>query len=91
MNAVEAGLYECWQPMSAEKLKVFRSLQNWLQGFRLYQRDEDGKVVKANDHAMDATCYLIVSGRERMKTKPARQTPKTEYVYPGQNTLRWLQ
>jgi len=39
---------------------------------------------------MDATRYLIVSGRERMKTKPAQQTPKVEYTYPGQNSQRWM-
>jgi Terminase RNaseH-like domain len=64
INAVESGLYECWQLMSAGKLKVFASLGNWLQEFRLHQRDSDGKVVKANDHLMDAMRYLIVSGRE---------------------------
>jgi len=90
MNAVEAGIYQVWQLMSSGKLKVFASLGNWLQEFRLYQRDTDGKVVKANDHLMDAFRYLVTSGRERMKTKPAQQTPKTEYVYPNQNSQRWM-
>ena len=61
VNAVEAGLYEVWQLMSSGKLKVFRSLGNWLSEFRLYQRDSEGHIVKANDHLMDATRYLIVS------------------------------
>ena len=90
VNAVEAGIYTVWQLMSSGKLKVFASLGNCLQEFRLYQREEDGKVVKQNDHLMDATRYLIVSGRERMKTKPAQQTPKVEYTYPGQNSQRWM-
>ena len=37
--------------------------------------DEEGRVVKQTDHLMDATRYLIMSGRERMKTKPKQQTP----------------
>ena len=74
INAVESGLYDCWQLMSSGKLKVFASLGNWLQEFRLYQRDTDGKVVKANDHLMDAFRYLVTSGRERMCTKPKQQT-----------------
>jgi len=90
INAVESGLYDCWQLMSSGKLKVFASLGNWLQEFRLYQRNTDGKVVKANDHLMDATRYLIMSGRERMKTKPKQQTQQQQYVYPGQNTQRWM-
>ena len=91
VNAVEAGIYTVWQLMSAGKLKVFQSLGNWLSEFRLYQRDTDGKIVKANDHLMDATRYLIVSGRGRMKTKPKQDvTTEHRYVYPGQNSLNWL-
>jgi phage terminase large subunit-like protein len=71
VNAVEAGLYTTWQLMSSGKLKVFASLGNWLQEFRLYARDVDGKVIKSNDHLMDATRYLIVSGLSTMQTKPA--------------------
>jgi hypothetical protein len=70
VNAVEAGLYLVWQLMSAGKLKVFASMGNWLQEFRLYQRDSEGRVVKNFDHAMDAMRYLIVSGRDRMRVKP---------------------
>ena len=61
-NGVEAGLFDVWQRLSAGRLKVFRTLQNWLQEYRLYRRDEKGQVVKKNDHLMDATRYLIVSG-----------------------------
>jgi phage terminase large subunit-like protein len=64
-NAVESGLYTVWQTMSAGKLRVFQNLRNWLSEFRLYRRDEKGKVVKDNDHLMDATRYLVVSGLSR--------------------------
>jgi hypothetical protein len=70
LNAVEAGLLEVWQLLSGGQLKVHASLQNWFKEFRLYRRDENGKVVKENDHLMDATRYLLVSGRQRMKTEP---------------------
>ncbi|HNT40041.1 MAG TPA: terminase family protein [Rubrivivax sp.] len=62
LNAREAGIHAVWQRLSSGRLKVFRSLQNWLTEFRLYRRDEQGRVVKENDHAMDATRYLCVSG-----------------------------
>ena len=75
VNAVEAGLYKTWQMMSTGKIKVFASLGNWLSEFRLYARDKDGKVIKANDHLMDATRYLIVSGLERMQRKPPTNDP----------------
>jgi hypothetical protein len=57
-NGVESGLYGVWNRLSTGRLKVFRSMSNWLQEFRLYRRDEKGHVVKANDHLMDATRYL---------------------------------
>lgn len=32
--------------------------------------DEKGKIVKASDHLMDATKYLVVSGRDHLRVKP---------------------
>jgi phage terminase large subunit-like protein len=72
-NAVEAGIYAVWQRLSAGRLKVFSTLENWLQEFRIYRRDEKGKVVKENDHALDATRYLVLSGLNIAVTKPATQ------------------
>jgi hypothetical protein len=45
---------------------------NWIREFRKYHRDDkgSGKIVKHDDHLMDATRYLIISGRHRMHTKP---------------------
>lgn len=74
MNAVESGLYDVWQRLSVGKIKVFKSLSNWLFEFRLYRRDEKGRIVKVNDHLMDATRYLIVSGLDHAKVKPAKKT-----------------
>lgn len=61
-NGVDAGLFDVWQRLSTGRLKVFKTLQNWLAEYRLYRRDEKGAVVKKDDHAMDATRYFIVSG-----------------------------
>ena len=69
-KSVEAGLEKTWGMLSAGKLKVFSSCQAWLEEFRLYRRDEKGRVVKENDHLMDATRYLCMSGIRRMRTKP---------------------
>jgi terminase large subunit-like protein len=91
MNAVEAGIYACWQLMTAGKLKVFSSLSNWYSEFRLYRRDEDGKVVKEHDHAMDAFRYLIMSGRHRMRVKPRKfEEPRYTYEVPGGNSNAWM-
>jgi hypothetical protein len=53
---VEAGTYAAWQRLPAGKLKVFSTLENWLQEFRIYRRDEKDRVVRENDHA---TRHLI--------------------------------
>lgn len=61
-NSVESGIYSVWERLSGGRLFIFNSLQNWLSEFRIYRRDEKGKIVKANDHLMDCTRYLVVSG-----------------------------
>jgi len=58
-NAVEAGIYEVWQRLSTGRLKVFRTLQNFKAEYRMYRRDENGKIVKEFDHLVDACRYLI--------------------------------
>lgn len=61
-NAVEAGIHCVWQRLASGRLKIFRSCRAWFEEYRLYRRDENGKVVKENDHLMDDTRYLIMSG-----------------------------
>ncbi|MHB8483957.1 MAG: phage terminase large subunit family protein, partial [Nitrospiria bacterium] len=86
-NGVESGIYEVWQRLSSGRLKVFKSCQNWLSEFRLYRRDEQGKIVKENDHLMDATRYLVMTGLERAKTKP---TKKREFVSGSGQPQGWM-
>ncbi|UYN96593.1 MAG: hypothetical protein KIT25_06575 [Enhydrobacter sp.] len=61
-NGVDAGLLAVWDRLATGRLKVFASLRHWLDEFRLYRRDEKGTVVKVDDHLMDATRYLVVTG-----------------------------
>jgi phage terminase large subunit-like protein len=75
-NGVESGIYEVWQRLSSGRLKVFRSCQSWISEFRLYRRDEKGNIVKVNDHLMDATRYLVMSGLARATTKPKPEEPE---------------
>lgn len=69
-NAVEAGIHACYQRLVSGRLKVFSTLRNWLSEFRIYRRDENGKIVKDNDHLMDATRYLIMTGMRLARTAP---------------------
>jgi hypothetical protein len=80
-NAVDAGLSELWDAMVSGQFKVFSNCQMWLREFRLYRRDEKGRVVKKNDHLMDATRYWWLSGRDRMRTKASLREPEMARVY----------
>ena len=58
-NAVHAGLRHVLVMMQTGKLKVFNTLLYFKKEFRLYRRDEKGKIVKKNDHLMDDMRYLL--------------------------------
>ncbi len=81
-NGVEAGILDVWQRLSSGRLKIFRSLVNTRQEYRLYRRDDRGKVVKPKlppdlpqgataaqygDHLMDSLRYAIRSGLKRAR------------------------
>ena len=75
-NAVEAGILRLLDLLQTGRLKVFSTCRNWLAEWRLYRRDEQGRIVKAHDHLMDATRYLIMEYQTIAKTRPA-PTPET--------------
>jgi hypothetical protein len=89
-NAVEAGVRLVWTQLSIGKLKVFESCQHWFEEFRLYRRDDKGRVVKEADHLMDATRYLMMSGIDRMKCAPVKKSVE-ELVHVGTpNEHSWM-
>ena len=75
-NAVEAGIYQVWQRLSTGRLKVFRTLMNFLAEYRLYRRDEKGKIVDEFDHLMAAVRYLIMTGLGIARVQPAMVVPQ---------------
>ena len=70
-NAVEAGIFACYQRMASGRLKVFKTCAAWFSEFRIYRRDEHGKVVKERDHLMDATRYLVMTGMGHSSIEPS--------------------
>lgn len=82
-NAVESGIYDVWTILSAGKLKVLASCADWLTEYRLYRRDDKGRIVKKNDHLMDCTRYLIKTGRELAKCKPVPRGDDNEFAGAG--------
>jgi len=62
--SVEAGLMEMADRMRGDRWKVFKGQNDsWLEEFRLYHRDVDGRVVKENDDAISASRYAMMMRR----------------------------
>lgn len=61
-NAVEAGVQEVYSRLSTGRLKIARHLTDVYDEYRLYRRDEKGRIVKENDHLMDALRYWVMTG-----------------------------
>ena len=77
----EAAIQELWELLSGGRFKVFSNMGAWFDEYRLYRRDDKGRVVKKDDHYLDATLYACVSGRARMKTKPGAPKDTGEAVF----------
>lgn len=71
-NFVLNGTTEVMEQMLAGKLKIFNDLGLWLGEFRMYGYDKQGKPADRNNHLMDATRYLVCSGREIARAKRNR-------------------
>lgn len=92
-NAVDAGIREVWQRLSQGRLLVFESCTAWFQEFRSYHRDENGEIVKENDHLMDGTRYGVLKGTGWLKRppNPDRMEPvHTNRVPPALLDQGWL-
>jgi phage terminase large subunit-like protein len=87
-NSVEAGIYECWQRFSTGRMKIFKSMSATLREMSLYQRDMKGKIVKANDHLMDAMRYLC-QAQPNMWSLPIQDRPKNNVVSMSNYAVGW--
>lgn len=81
-NAVEPGIMQVASRLAQGKLKFFphttRNLQN---EYILYSR-ENGKIVKKDDHALDALRYLVTGiSHARAKEQPRPITTPTTRKY----------
>ena len=83
-NTVQAGLSTVRELLANNQLYIFRSLTCFWREYRLYRRDERGRVLKENDHLMDCPRYGVMSGRKKMKTKPVKAAPVAESRKSGE-------
>ena len=68
---VEPGILTVEGRLSEGKLKIMSNCSGLIQEYRMYSRDENGKIIKKNDHRLDALRYLVM-GLKRAKTKPLK-------------------
>jgi phage terminase large subunit-like protein len=61
-NSIEEGIMAMLQSMENKNFKVFSTLHDWFEEFRMYHR-KDGKVVPLRDDLMSATRYAFQSQR----------------------------
>lgn len=68
-NAVEGGIYSVHELLAAGKLKFFKSCLELQKEYITYRRDDKGRIIKDNDHLLDALRYAIM-GLHHAKQKP---------------------
>lgn len=56
---VDLGIGTVYDLFRTDKLKIFKKCKNLLDEIAIYQRDEQGRVVKKFDHACDAMRYGV--------------------------------
>lgn len=74
-NEVDTGLQGLWQRMTTGNFKVFNTMPHWAKEFVLYRRDLKGRIIKENDHLMDATRYVQNNLMRAKSIDQLRSTP----------------
>ena len=87
-NTVEAGIFDVYERFTTGRLKIFSTCVDTLAEYRVYRRDEKGRVVKQNDHIMDALRYGIRTGLSHAGYSKA--TPKAPKTPPRQPANAWM-
>lgn len=67
-NEVESGILNVQQRLQTGRLRIFKTCVDVQKEYMLYRRDKHGRVIKENDHALDALRYII-NNLERMISK----------------------
>lgn len=68
-GSVEIGINEVYSRLSTGRLKIASSLVNWFYEYRIYRRDDKGRIVATNNHLMDTTRYIVLSGASVMSVQ----------------------
>lgn len=80
----DARVQEMLERMETDRLKVFSTCSSWLQEFRTYSyHPESGKIIKVDDHLIDASLYLCHDGIRIAEPPRTTRLPKGEEMTFG--------
>ena len=89
-NGLEAGVAEMLDRMQTGRLKVFSTLSDWWEEFRMYHR-KDGLIVKMRDDLMSATRYAMMMRRfAEVQFKSVPPSGRSFSAQPRNDGLGWL-
>jgi hypothetical protein len=77
-SSIEEGLMAMLQKMEGGKFRVFSTLHDWFEEFRMYHR-RDGKAVPLRDDILSATRYAFQSQRFAIAGEDPTWTNEVEY------------
>ncbi len=78
-NAVEPGIAEIRDMMLDGRFKVFNTCEPFFEEFRLYHRDENGKIVKLNDDILSAVRYGYMMRRFAIQMRDIKDPKEIDY------------
>jgi phage terminase large subunit-like protein len=86
-NRLENGIAEMADRIATGRLKVARSLGEWLHEYRMYHR-KDGRIVKENDDLLSATRYALMMLRHA-KSPAEQERPRPLRADGNYDPFRW--
>ena len=87
-NTVEGGILHCYQALAVGQVKVFETLTNFQDEIRLYRRNQNGMILKKQDHLMDAWRYFMMTGVDYAQELPSSLDDDEGYSNFDDNTSR---
>ncbi len=83
INEVDSGILAIQQRAAVKKLRIFKTCINVQKEWMLYSRDKNGKIIKENDHALDALRYIINNLRRMASRTEGDRGMNLKYTAQG--------
>jgi hypothetical protein len=81
-NSIETGIMKMVTMMETGRFKVFSTLTDWWEEFRMYHR-KDNKIIPLHDDLMAATRYAVMSTRFAVAENDPTWTNQVKYQNYG--------